>query len=167
MHPLRAFLRSEKIRVLETFWMSLLRIAHVPPATVEPGATVFEAVSVMAREGVGAVAVVEKAAKSQLQGIFTERDVMLRVVQQERNPRETQVGDVMTSPVEAASEETTAEEALTLMLERHLRHLPIVASDKQLLGMLSIRNLLEDRVEDLKRELHSLDQYLSNDSPGG
>src|SRR6266571_4856050 len=137
------------------------------PTTVEPGATVFEAVSVMAREGVGAVAVVEKAAKSQLQGIFTERDVMLRVVQQERNPRETQVGDVMTSPVEAASEETTAEEALTLMLERHLRHLPIVASDKQLLGMLSIRNLLEDRVEDLKRELHSMDQYLSNDSPGG
>ena len=133
--------------------MSLLKIAHVPPATVEPGATVFEAVSVMAREGVGAVAVVEKAAKSQLQGIFTERDVMLRVVQQERNPRETQVGDVMTSPVEAASEETTAEEALTLMLERHLRHLPIVASDKQLLGMLSIRNLLEDQVEDLKREL--------------
>ena len=115
----------------------------------------------------GAVAVVEKAAKSQLQGIFTERDVMLRVVQQERNARETQVGDVMTSPVEAAFEETTAEEALTLMLERHLRHLPIVASDKQLLGMLSIRNLLEDRVEDLKRELHSLDQYLSNDSPGG
>ena len=92
---------------------------------------------------------------------------MLRVVQQERNPRETQVGDVMTSPVEAASEETTAEEALMLMLERHLRHLPIVASDKQLLGMLSIRNLLEDQVEDLKRELHSLDQYLSNDSPGG
>ena len=147
--------------------MSLLKIAHVPPATVETEATVFDAVSVMAREGVGAVAVVEKAAKSQLQGIFTERDVMLRVVQQERNPRETQVGDVMTSPVEAASEETTAEEALTLMLERHLRHLPIVASDKQLLGMLSIRNLLEDRVEDLKRELHSLDQYLSNDSPGG
>lgn len=115
----------------------------------------------------GAVAVVEKAAQIQLQGIFTERDVMLRVVHQQRDPRETQVREVMTSPVETASEETTAEEALTLMLERHLRHLPIVAGHKQLLGMLSIRNLLEDRVEDLKRELHSLDQYLSNDSPRG
>ncbi len=71
--------------------MSLLKIAHVPAATVEPGATVFDAVSLMAREGVGAVAVVEKAGKSELQGIFTERDVMLRVVQQERNPREMQV----------------------------------------------------------------------------
>jgi len=147
--------------------MSLLKIAHVPPATVDTEATVFDAVSMMAREGVGAVAVVGKAGKGDLQGIFTERDVMLRVVQQGLNPRETEVRKVMTSPVETASEETTAEEALTLMIERHLRHLPIMASEGQLLGMLSIRNLLEDQVEDLKRELHSLDQYLSNDGPGG
>jgi CBS domain-containing protein len=147
--------------------MSLLKIAHAPAATVEPGATVFDAVSVMAREKVGAVAVVEKNGKSQLRGIFTERDVMLRVVQQERSPRQTPVREVMTSPVETASEETTAAEALTLMLERHLRHLPLVDGDGQLLAMLSIRNLLEDQVEDLKRTLNSFDQYLSNDSPGG
>ena len=73
----------------------------------------------------------------------------------------------MTSPVEAASEETTAGEALALMLERHLRYLPIVGSDNRLLGMLSVRNLLEHQVQDLKRELYSLDQYLSNDGPGG
>lgn len=147
--------------------MSLLKIAHVPPATVVPTVTVFDAVNVMAQAGVGAVAVVGETRKAEVQGIFTERDVMLRVVQQKRDPRETQVRDVMTSPVETASEETTAEEALTLMLERHLRHLPILGSDGQLLGMLSIRNLLEDRVEDLRRELHSLGQYLSNDGPGG
>jgi CBS domain-containing protein len=147
--------------------MSLLKIAHVPPATVEPAASVFDAVSLMAREGVGAVAVAEKAGKGELQGIFTERDVMLRVVQRGRNPRETQVQDVMTSPVETASEETTASEALALMLERHLRHLPILGSDGRLLGMLSIRNLLEHQLEDVKRELHSLDQYLLNDGPGG
>ncbi len=147
--------------------MSLLKIAHVPPATVEPGATVFDAVRVMAREGVGAVAVVEKAEKSELRGIFTERDVMLRVVQQDRNPKETRVGEVMTSPVETAADETTEEDALTHMLERHVRHLPIVSSDGHLLGMLSIRNLLEHRVEALSRELHSLDQFLLNDGPGG
>ncbi len=147
--------------------MSLLKIAHVPAAAVAPGTTVFDAVGVMAREGVGAVAVVGNAGKSELHGIFTERDVMLRVVQQERNPLTTPVGDVMTSPVEAASEETTAAEALTLMLDRHLRHLPILGSDGRLLGMLSIRNLLENQVGDLQRTLHSLDQYLSNDGPGG
>jgi len=140
--------------------MSLLKIAHVPAATVAPGSTVFDAVHVMAREGVGAVAVVENGGKSRLQGIFTERDVMLRVVELERDPRTTRVGDVMTSPVETAREETTAAEALI-----HLRHLPIVARGGRLLGMLSIRNLLEDQVGDLQRSLHSLEQYLSNDGP--
>ncbi len=144
--------------------MSLLKIAHVPPATVEPGASVFDAIQLMAREGVGAVGVVEKG---EVRGIFTERDVMLRVVLKDRNPHQTRIADVMTSPVETASDETPSGEALTLMLERHLRHLPVVGSDGRILGMLSIRNLLENQVEDLSRELNALDQYLSNDSPGG
>jgi len=144
--------------------MSLLKIAHVPPAAVEPGASVLEAIRVMAREGVGAVAVAEGG---RLQGIFTERDVMLRVAQQERNPGQTRIAEVMTAPVESITEETTADEALSFMLERHIRHLPILGRDGEILGMLSIRNLLENQVETLQRELHALDQYLSNDGPGG
>ncbi len=147
--------------------MSLLKIAHVPAAIVDSGDTVFYAVSVMARERVGAVGVVDKTLKGDLQGIFTERDVMLRVVQEERNPRETLVRDVMTSPVETASEKTTAKEALALMLDRHLRHLPILGSAGQILGMLSTRNLLSRKVEDLERQLDSMDQFLLNDGPGG
>jgi CBS domain-containing protein len=144
--------------------MGLLKIAHVPPAAVEIGATVLEAVQVMAEEGVGAVAVVEDG---QLRGIFTERDVMLRVVLRERRPNETRVGEVMTAPAHTTSRNTPAEEALSYMLERHIRHLPIVDESGKLQGTLSIRNLLEHMVEDLQRELHSLDQYLLNDGPGG
>jgi len=147
--------------------MSLLKIAHVPPAIADAGDTVLYAVSVMARERVGAVVVVDKTQKGEMQGIFTERDVMLRVVQQERNPRETLVRDVMTSPVETASEKTTAKEALIIMLDRHLRHLPILGSAGQILGMLSTRNLLSNKVEDLERQLDSMDQFLLNDGPGG
>ena len=147
--------------------MSLVRIAHVPAAMVDAGDTVLYAVTVMARERVGATAVVDKTLKGDLQGIFTERDVMLRVVHKERDPRTTLIRDVMTTPVETASEKTTATEALTLMLERHLRHLPILGSKGQLLGMLSIRNLLMNKVEDLENQLHSLDQFLLNDGPGG
>ncbi len=73
----------------------------------------------------------------------------------------------MTSPVETASEETTAGEALNLMLDRRLPHLPIVGGNGRLLGMLSIRDLLEDQIEDLQHTVHSFDQYLSNDGPGG
>ncbi len=147
--------------------MSLLKIAHVPPATVAPEATVLDAVHLMAREGVGAVAVVEKGERHELSGVFTERDVMLRVVLKERKPGETRVAEVMTKKVETASEDMTADDALKFMLDRHIRHLPIVSRDGHLLGMLSIRNLLEHMVEDLQRELNSLDQYLLNDGPGG
>jgi CBS domain-containing protein len=144
--------------------MSLLKIAHVPPATAEPSATALDAVHVMAKEGVGAVAVVEQG---KLRGIFTERDLMLRVVLKERKPGETKLSEVMTSPVETASEDMSEEDALTHMLDRHARHLPIVAQDGRLLGMLSIRNVLEHQVDILSRELHSLGEYLSNDGPGG
>jgi CBS domain-containing protein len=144
--------------------MSLLRIASVPPATVEPKASVTEAVEVMAEHAVGAVAVVENG---RLLGIFTERDLMLRVVLRHRHPKNTTVGEVMTAPVETITEESHEEDALVHMVERHVRHLPIINTQGALTGMLSIRNLLEHRVDELARELHSLDQYLSNDGPGG
>lgn len=147
--------------------MSLLTIAHVPAAKVEAGQTVLEAVRIMAREGVGAVAVIEKGETSDLCGVFTERDVMLRVVLQKFNPEHTKVRDVMTAPVATIPEDLTAEEAFNQMVDRHMRHLAIVSEDGELLGMLSIRNLLEHLVEDLRRELNSLDQYISNDGPGG
>ncbi|HLY63292.1 MAG TPA: CBS domain-containing protein [Terriglobia bacterium] len=144
--------------------MNLLKIAHVPPATVEPGATVLEAVQVMAEEGVGAVAVVQNHA---VVGIFTERDLMLRVVLRDRSTHGTKMSEVMTSPVETATDETAAQEALSHMLDRHLRHLPLVNGEGKLQGMLSIRNLLEHMVEGLAREVESLDQFLLNDGPGG
>jgi CBS domain-containing protein len=118
----------------------------------------------MAERGVGAVGVVDAGA---LQGIFTERDVMLRVVLKQRDPTTTKISDVMTSPAETIDDDTTEEDALVHMLERHVRHFPIVAKDGSLKAMLSIRNVLEHRVDELARELHSLDQYLSNDGPGG
>lgn len=144
--------------------MSLLKVAHVPPASVETNATALDAVQVMAEEGVGAVAVVEKG---DLRGIFTERDLMLRVALKGRQPKEAKIAEVMTSPPKTTTDETTAEDALNFMIENHIRHLPVVDKDGKLLGMLSIRNLLEHMVEDLRRELHSLDQYLLNDGPGG
>jgi CBS domain-containing protein len=144
--------------------MGLLKIAQVPPPVVELGASVLEAVEVMAERGVGAVGVVEDGT---LRGIFTERDVMLRVVLREHDPKITKVSDVMTYPAQTISEDTTEENALVHMLEQHVRHLPIVARDGRLKAMLSIRNVLEHRVDELARELHSLDQYLLNDGPGG
>ena len=144
--------------------MTLLRIAHVPPPIVEPGVSVLDAVDVMARDRVGAVAVVENG---DLQGIFTERDLMLRVVRQGRNPVATLVREVMTGEVKTVTEAATPEEATSIMLVEHLRHLPILGKDGKVRGLLSIRALLEDRMDDLSREVISLEQDLANDGPGG
>ena len=147
--------------------MKLLRIAHVPPTTVGMEATVMEAVEVMARDRVGAVVIIEIPGTGALAGIFSERDLMLRVVQKGRDPRATKVRDVMTADVKTASENATASEVMSLMLSLHLRHLPIVGVDRQVLGILSIRDLLEDKVDDLSRALDSMEQYVTNDSMGG
>lgn len=144
--------------------MSILKTADVPPAVVEPTTTVLEAIELMVRKRVGAVVVLQQG---RLAGIFTERDVMLRVVLTKRDPSATTMAEVMTSSVESATEDTTAGEALGLMLERHIRHLPIVDPQGQVLGMLSIRNLLQSRVEDLTQQLDSLENYLTADGPGG
>lgn len=147
--------------------MGLLRMAHVPPTTVGLDATVMQAVERMARDRVGAVAVVELPGNGTLRGIFSERDLMLRVVQQQRDPLKTLVREVMTENVKTAKEDTPASEAMSLMLDHHLRHLPIVGDDQQVLGILSIRDLLENRVDDLSRTLDSMEQYITNDSMGG
>ena len=144
--------------------MSLLRLAQVPSPVVGPAITVLDAVGVMARERVGAVTVVEHGV---LQGIFTERDVMLRVVHQKRNPETTLVRDVMTSEVKTLTEDASADEVIDVMLVGHLRHVPVLGKDKRVLGLLSIRALLEDKVHDLSREINALEQYMANDGPGG
>ena len=144
--------------------MALLRIAHVPPPTVELDVTVLQAVDVMARGQVGAVAVVEHGV---LRGIFTERDLMLRVVRERRDAAATAIRDVMTSDVKTLTDAATPDEAVGVMLDGHLRHLPILSGEGRLLGLLSIRALLEEKMHDLSLEVSSLEQYLANDGPGG
>ncbi len=144
--------------------MALLRIAHVPPPLIDPGASVLDAVGVMARDRVGALAVVEKTI---LRGIFTERDVMLRVVNLGRDPGATLVRDVMTAEVKTVADGSSLENAIDVMLDGHLRHLPVLDGTGRILGMLSIRALLEEKVQDLSRAVDSLEQYMANDGPGG
>ena len=144
--------------------MGLLRIARTPLVTVHPQATVMQAVQTMDRESIGAVAVTDG---NTLVGIFSERDLMLRVVSEKRDPEQTRVQDVMTSPVETIGRDSSPDDALKLMLEKHIRHLPLVNVDGNLCGMISIRSLLHDKVEDLTVQLDSLEAYFTADGFGG
>jgi CBS domain-containing protein len=145
--------------------MSVLELCEREIAAVGLGATVAEAIHKMLDFHVGAVAVVDSDYR--VAGIFTERDVLRKMSLSGADPQKTPVREMMTTPVEMATRSTGAGEALTTMLERHFRHLPVADDTGKLLGLLSIRNLLEWRVGDLSRELESLEQYVSNDGPGG
>jgi CBS domain-containing protein len=145
--------------------MSVLELCDREIAAVGLEASVAEAIHKMLDHHVGAVAVVDSDYR--VAGIFTERDVLRKMALSGLDPRHTSVRDLMTTPVEMATRFTGAGEALGIMLERHFRHLPVADDSGRLLGILSIRNLLEWRVDDLTRELASLEQYVSNDGPGG
>ncbi len=144
--------------------MELLKVADVPATTVTKETTVIEAINAMVKNRVGAVAVVDR---DYLQGIFTERDVMIRVVQARRNPETTRISEVMTVAVQTASADTSVHQALSQMIEQHVRHLPIIDGNGRILGMLSIRHLLQHRVENLSHELEAVDAYLTADGIGG
>ncbi len=145
--------------------MGVLELCDREVAAVPLEATVAEAIHKMLDHHVGAVAVVDS--EYRVAGIFTERDVLRKMALSRMDPQNTALRDLMTTPVEMATRDTGPGEALSTMLERHFRHLPVADDNGKLLGILSIRNLLEWRVDELSRELDSLEQYVSNDGPGG
>ena len=144
--------------------MKLLQMCDDTPASVTPESTVGDAIRLMLDHRVGAVAVVD--AEQRVSGIFTERDVLRKVALSGRDPNTVAIAELMTTPVELATTDTTAGEALNAMIDSHFRHLPIVDGQGRLLGMLSVRNLLQARIDDLTHELDCIEQY-ANDSSGG
>ena len=145
--------------------MSVLELCDREIAAVGLDASVADAIHKMLDYHVGAVAVVDN--EYRVAGIFTERDVLRKMSLSRLDPHTTSIRDLMTTPVEMATRGTGAGEALSIMVERHFRHLPVSDDSGKLLGILSIRNLLEWRVGELSHELESLEQYMTNDGPGG
>ena len=133
--------------------MSLLQWCDEGPATVSVLATVEDAIRAMLDKGVGACAVIDE--HGIVAGMFTERDVLAKFALSGRAAPDTPVRELMSPMVEMATEETTPSEALQVMLERHYRHLPVVDDHGKVLGILSIRNILEARIDDLLEELES------------
>ncbi len=144
--------------------MSLLSIASVPATTVSRETTVLEAARLMSKMRIGAVAVVEQ---DRLCGIFSERDLMTRVVAEARDPQTIPVGEVMTADTATAYDDMSFGDALRLMVDRHVRHLPVIDTERRVRGMLSVRNVLQHRLEDLSNQLDSVVNYFSADGIGG
>jgi len=106
--------------------------------TVGPAASVLQAAILMNEHRVGSLVAVEDG---RVVGMFTERDVLRRVVGERRDPETTQVGEVMTAAVVCCSPETSVDEIRGVMRDRRIRHLPVVDADGRLLGLVSIGDL--------------------------
>jgi CBS domain-containing protein len=125
--------------------------------TIAQSATVLQATQVMNDQKIGALVVMDG---SRVAGIFTERDVLRRVIAEERPPREVRVRDVMTRDVVCCSPETDLEEASAIMRDRRIRHLPICADDGQLHGLVSIGDLNAYHASHQEAHINFLSEYV-------
>jgi len=112
--------------------------------SVKPGETVLKAAELMSERGIGGLVVTEGG---RLVGIFTERDILRRVVAPQRDPAATRVAEVMTTPVTACAPDTSVDECAAMMTAKRIRHLPVVA-DRGLAGMITIGDVLAFQVRE-------------------
>ena len=132
--------------------------------TVSKGATVQEAVQSMGDSKIGAVMVLEDDGSPL--GIFTERDLMMRVIYAGIDPKTAPIVDHMTSEVFSVSPERTVSDSAHEMQSRHIRHLPIVR-DGELIGLLSLRDLLRELLWAKRAEVKALTAYIQSADGAG
>ncbi|MBW2158339.1 MAG: CBS domain-containing protein [Deltaproteobacteria bacterium] len=124
--------------------------------SVGPLATVIDAVNAMNDHHVGSVLVCEGGYPV---GVFSERDVLVRVVAAQRDPRQTLVRDVMTTRLYTASPDDTLLEVMRLMTDRRCRHVPVMEGET-LIGLVSIGDLTKATHHNLRQEVRELSSYI-------
>ena len=132
-------------------------------ATASGTMTVRDACVAMAKRRIGALMVVDGG---RLAGIFTERDVMTKVVAAHRDPDATTLAEVMTPNPDTIGSDDTAAEALDMMRKRGYRHLPVV-DDGRLVGMVSVRDLYATALVELEQGLQERDAFISGSAGYG
>ncbi len=144
--------------------MGFIRLGSKPPCAVAPNDSVVQAAITMTNRKVGAAAVVDGET---IVGVITERDVMGKVVAVGRDPAATHVRDIMTSPALCVQLRTSVEDAAEMMRKHHIRHLLVVDEKEKLVGMLALRYLLYEMMDDMHRNVGDLVGFIMNDGPGG
>ena len=119
--------------------------------------SVSHAVELMNRHGIGSLLVLQD---DRLVGIFTERDVLTRVVAQSRNPSTTTISEVMTADPQFLSSEDTVSVAMERMTEKRARHLPVLGDDNKIIGLVSIGDVTRFLLEENLAEAEHLKSYV-------
>lgn len=124
--------------------------------SVGPNDSVYEAIKVLAEKGVGALMVMDQG---KLVGILSERDYTRKVALHGKNSKETYVRDIMTPNVLIVNSQTRTRECMAIMSSKNIRHLPVVDGGT-VMGMISIRDLMNDTIKDHEFTIAQLEQYI-------
>ena len=124
--------------------------------TIAPGATVLEAITMMADKGIGALVVTEG---DTVVGIVSERDYARKIVLMERSSYNTEVSEIMTADVITVTPAQSNEYCMNLMTEKRLRHLPVIDNGR-LTGLISIGDLVKDVISDQQSMIRQLENYI-------
>jgi len=125
--------------------------------SVSPDNTVYDAIEMMSDKEVGALCVLHK---EKLIGIFSERDYARSIILQGRRSRETPVSEIMTSDIITVTPDHKVDECLTIMTDKHIRHLPVLKND-YLVGVVSIGDLVKVIISEQSRLINQLEHYIT------
>lgn len=125
--------------------------------TVSRDTSVIEAAEMMNKHNAGSVLVTDDG---HIEGIFTERDVLRRIVADRKDPATTKVGDVMTREVACCRLDTTFEEARAFMKNKRVRHLPVVDDNNKVRGLVSIGDLNAYKLDGQETTIHYMREYI-------
>lgn len=126
--------------------------------SITPEATVYDALALMAQKGIGALMVMDGTHPV---GLLSERDYARSVILKGRTSRDTPVREIMSSPILCVTPDQPLEEAMALMTEHRVRHLPVVHED-QVLGLVSIGDVIKSIISEHKFIIEQLEHYISS-----
>ena len=138
--------------------LELLKKRDAANWSLNPDDSVFDALQHMANHNVGAMMVMQQ---DRLVGVLSERDYTRKIALAGKSSRETKVKDIMTANVLTVSPQTRTRDCMALMSQNKIRHLPIVDAGK-VLGMISIRDIMDDIIADHELTISQLQSYISS-----
>jgi CBS domain-containing protein len=141
---------------MQTTIRHILEVKGYDLWSISPRATVYDALRMMSDKGVGALVIIEN---DQLVGILSERDYARKVVLLGKTSKETPVNEIMSKTVYTIHPDQTVEEAMELMNQRRVRHLPVIEEDR-LLGMISIGDVVRAIIYKQREAIKSLEEKM-------
>jgi len=125
--------------------------------SIEPDRSVFDAVTIMADKGIGAVLVIEN---TEILGIITERCYAREVILKGKSSRDTAVREIMMTDTPRVTPESTVQECMALMTDKFIRHLPVMDQDR-LVGLVSIGDLVKAIIDEQQSTIKDLQRYIA------